>query len=121
LAATHPPHAFPTSRDRTPSRRGRQPLRPNAVSVWVKGLKVGYLSRDDARRYRPGLLALQTKYGKPIALAGAIVGGGIRADGLGRLGLFLDHDPADFGLRAPTTPTVGVSVVERAERGGGHR
>jgi hypothetical protein len=28
----------------------------NAVSVWVQGLKVGYLSRDDARRYRPGLL-----------------------------------------------------------------
>jgi hypothetical protein len=60
------------------------PYDPNAVSVWVQGLKAGYLSRDYARRYRPGLLALQTKYGKPIALAGAIVGGGIRADGLDR-------------------------------------
>jgi hypothetical protein len=76
----------------------------NAVSVWVRGRKVGYLSRDDARRYRPGLLALENKYGKPIALAGAIVGGGIRADGPGRLGLFLDHDPADFGLRPPPAP-----------------
>jgi hypothetical protein len=80
------------------------PYDPNAVSVWVQGLKVGYLSRDDARRYRPGLLALESKYGKPIALAGAIVGGGIRADGPGRLGLFLNHDPADFGLRSPAPP-----------------
>jgi HIRAN domain len=80
------------------------PYDPNAVSVWVWGRKVGYLSRDDARRYRPGLLALEDRYGKPIALAGAIVGGGIRADGPGRLGLFLDHDPADFGLRAPAPP-----------------
>jgi hypothetical protein len=80
------------------------PHDPNAISVWVQARKVGYLARGDARRYRPGLLALQAKYGKPIALAGAIVGGGIRADGPGRLGLFLDHDPADFGLRAPPPP-----------------
>ncbi len=80
------------------------PYDPNAVSVWVRGLKVGYLSRDDARRYRPGLLALERRYGKPIALAGAIVGGGIRPDGPGRLGLFLDHNPADFGLRPPALP-----------------
>src|SRR6266508_2640050 len=79
------------------------PYDANAVSVWVQGLKVGYLSRDDARRYRPGLLALENRHGTPIALAGAIVGGGMRADGPGRLGVFLDHDPADFGLR-PTSP-----------------
>lgn len=30
-----------------------------AVSVWVQGLKVGYLSRGDAERYRPGLHALE--------------------------------------------------------------
>jgi hypothetical protein len=54
------------------------PYDANAVSVWVRGLKVGYLSRDDARRYRPGLLALEQKHGMPIALAGAIVGGGMR-------------------------------------------
>ncbi len=29
------------------------PYDSNAVSLWVSGLKVGYLSRDDARRYRP--------------------------------------------------------------------
>jgi hypothetical protein len=80
------------------------PYDANAVSVWVQGLRVGYLSRYDARRYRPGLLALEQQHGKPIALAGAIVGGGMRADGPGRLGVFLDHDPADFGLRPMSPP-----------------
>jgi DNA-directed RNA polymerase subunit RPC12/RpoP len=87
------------------------PYDANAVSVWVQGLKVGYLSRDDARRYRPGLLALERKHGKPIALAGAIVGGGIRADGPGRLGVFLDHDPADFGLRPMSPPPPSGSAM----------
>jgi hypothetical protein len=75
------------------------PYDANAVAVWIEGLKVGYLSREDARRYRPGLQALEQKHGKPIALAGVIAGGGMRADGPGRLGVFLEHDPADFGLR----------------------
>ena len=35
-----------------------------------------------------------------VALSGVIAGGGMRADGPGRLGVFLDYDPADFGLRA---------------------
>ncbi len=70
----------------------------NAVAVWVQGLKVGHLSRANARRYRPGLLSLQRRYGQPVALNGAIAGGGIREDGPGRLGVFLRHDPADFGL-----------------------
>ena len=38
------------------------------------------------------------RYGQPVALNGVIVGGGIREDGPGRLGVFLRHDPADFGL-----------------------
>ncbi len=54
------------------------PYDANAVSVWVQGLKVGYFSRDDALRYRPGLLALEQEHRKPIALAGVIVGGGMR-------------------------------------------
>ncbi len=57
------------------------PYDANAVAVWIGGLKVGYLSRADAQRYQPGLLALQRKHGKPIALAGVIVGGGMRPDG----------------------------------------
>jgi len=80
------------------------PYDANAVAVWVNGLKVGYLSRDDARRYRPGVLALQRQHGMPIALRGVIVGGGMRADGPGRLGIFLRHDPADFGLQPAPVP-----------------
>lgn len=74
------------------------PYDANAVAIWIKGLKVGHLSRADARRYRPGLLRLQEFHGQPIALEGVIVGGGIREDGPGRLGVFLRHDPEDFGL-----------------------
>jgi hypothetical protein len=70
----------------------------NAVAVWVQRLKVGHLSRANARRYRPGLLSLQRRYGRPVALNGVIAGGGIREDGPGRLGVFLCHDPTDFGL-----------------------
>jgi len=70
----------------------------NAVAVWVQGLKVGSLSHANARRYRPGLLNLQRRHGQPVALNGVIVGGGIREDGPGQLGVFLHHDPTDFGL-----------------------
>lgn len=69
--------------------------------MWIDGLKVGHLSRDDARRYRPGLLALYEAHSKPVALSGVIVGGGMREDGPGRLGVFLRYDPADFGLSRP--------------------
>jgi hypothetical protein len=34
-----------------------------AVAVWTQDLKVGYLSREDAQRYQPGLLALQQQHG----------------------------------------------------------
>ena len=75
------------------------PYDANAVAVWIDGLKVGYLSRENAQRYRPGLLAQQEARGMPIALAGVIAGGGIRSAGPGMLGVFLNHDPEDFGLR----------------------
>jgi hypothetical protein len=54
------------------------------------GPEGGYLSREDARRYRPGLQALEQQHGKPTALAGVIAGGGMRPDGPGRLGVFLE-------------------------------
>jgi hypothetical protein len=67
--------------------------------VRVNGLLVGYLSRDDAALYRPGLLKLTEKStNNLVALHAVVVGGGERPDGLGRLGVFIDHDPADFGL-----------------------
>jgi hypothetical protein len=75
------------------------PYDPDAVSVWIEGLKVGYLCRQDAKRYRPGLLSLQRSSGQPIAMPGVITGGGLREDGPGRLGVFLRHDKTDFGIQ----------------------
>ncbi|MEA2677011.1 MAG: hypothetical protein QOJ81_1152 [Chloroflexota bacterium] len=63
----------------------------NAVSVWLSGLMIGYLAREDAAELRPGLLILQTRHGRPVALTGVIAGGVGRS-----LGVFLDFDPADF-------------------------
>jgi tetratricopeptide (TPR) repeat protein len=80
------------------------PYDANAISVWLDGQKVGHLSREDAAAYRPGLLALQAREGKSIALFGVIVGGGIREDGAGYLGVWMSHDPADFGLAAIVPP-----------------
>jgi hypothetical protein len=75
------------------------PYDPNAIKVLVQGDLVGYLSREDAAAYRPGLLRLmETSATGRVALDAAIVGGGPRSDGIGFLGVFLDHDPADFGL-----------------------
>jgi HIRAN domain len=68
----------------------------NAVMVLVEGCLVGYLSREDAGTYLPGLERLRAAHQSPIALRGQIVGGGPREDGLGMLGVFLDHNPADF-------------------------
>jgi len=81
------------------------PYDPNAVSIWIDGLRVGHLSRADAARYRPGLLALESSYGRPIALGGVVAGGGIRADGPGLLGVFLRHDPKDFGVSSREEPS----------------
>jgi hypothetical protein len=68
---------------------------------------VGHLSREDAAIYLPGLRELMASHASPIALAGQIVGGGQREDGPGMLGVFLDHDPADFGLRSRQTGHIG--------------
>lgn len=72
----------------------------NAIEVRIDGTLVGYLSRDDAAHYRPGLLrAMQENGSQFVALHGVVCGGGPREDArIGFLGVFLDHDPADFGL-----------------------
>jgi hypothetical protein len=72
------------------------PVDSNAVMVIIDGEQVGHLSRDDAAAYLPGLRQLLA--GGAVELLGVIVGGGRRPDGLGRLGVFLDHDPQDFHL-----------------------
>lgn len=71
----------------------------NAIEVRIDGERVGFLSREDAARYHRGLLELMDgSASRLVALHGVIVGGGMRDDGHGRLGVFLDHDPVDFGL-----------------------
>lgn len=70
------------------------PYDENAITVWVNGLHVGYLSRADAMVYRAGVISLMKS--APVAVAGEIVGGG--RGGPPMLGVFLHHDPADFGI-----------------------
>lgn len=80
------------------------PHDPNAISVQIDGHLVGYLAREDAAAYRPGVLALMEKEGGSyIALEGVVIGGG---HGTGSLGVFLDHDPEDFGLSKAGPPPV---------------
>lgn len=76
------------------------PHDPNAIEVRIDGTLVGYLSRQDAAHYRPGVLrVMKENRGQFVALHGVICGGGPREDArIGFLGVFLDHDPADFGL-----------------------
>jgi rubrerythrin len=72
----------------------------NAIAVLIGGQVVGYLSRQDAALYKPGIERLTAARGR-VELHGWICGGGQRPDGFGQLGVFLDHDPADFGVREP--------------------
>ena len=50
----------------------------------------------------------------PIALAGVIAGGGIRPGRAGMLGVFLRHDPEDFGLRRRPLPPPSGSRMRTA-------
>lgn len=72
------------------------PYDSNAVSVWVAGVKVGHLSRSDAELYQMSVARLMRQEGKPIAVAGSIHGG---EPGKPSFGVFLRHDPEDFGVR----------------------
>jgi hypothetical protein len=72
---------------------------PNAISVWIDDQLVGYLPRETASRYRPGLQILEMR-GGTVGLRGVIVGGGSYSDGPRTLGVWLWHDPADFGVES---------------------
>ncbi len=73
----------------------------NSIMVHIDGQLVGYLSRENAVVYGPGLAAImRANPGTLVALEGVVVGGGQREDRLGYLGVFLDHDPTDFGLQS---------------------
>ena len=72
----------------------------NAVQVLIRGGCIGHLSRDDAAAYVGGVQRLRAEHGVSIGLRGVIVGGGQREGRLGMLGVFLEHEPADFGVSA---------------------
>ncbi len=74
------------------------PYDVNAIAVQIDGQVVGYLPRATAQEYLPGLKRAMTLHGGYIALRGVIVGGGYYDDGPGRLGVWLEHDPAHFGV-----------------------
>ncbi len=85
---------------------------PNAIAVYVSGLKVGHLGSVDAQRLIAGLNDQIAKNpGKFIALNGVVAGGGMRDDGLGRLGVFLRYDPTDFGIKVVGGSRLGDPVM----------
>lgn len=98
----------------------QNPHDANAISVQIDGRVVGYFAREMAVAYGPGLRALMEQTGGYIALEAVIVGGGIRADGPGKLGVWLKHDPADFGVASRPTTTRPAGAPVR-EPGGGTR
>lgn len=82
----------------------------NAVGVWVGGHKVGHLAREDAPRYQQAVVRLMRDRGNPVALRGRILGGERDRPSLG---IWLLHDPADFGMppsrsQPPKASTGGV-------------
>jgi hypothetical protein len=95
----------------------QNPHDANAIAVQIDGHLVGYFAREDAFLYGPGLHALMSRCGGYVALRGVIVGGGYYPDGPGRLGVWLDHDPTDFGLEATGSRWSGPAA--RAVQSGG--
>jgi hypothetical protein len=89
---------------------------PNAVEVHIQGHHVGYLSRHNASMYRPGIVALaESCPSGRVGLVGEICGGGERVDGIGMLGVFLEHDPTVFGVsarRASDMPSFRTGLSE---------
>jgi hypothetical protein len=63
------------------------PHDPNAVAIKIAGEPVGYLSRDDARRWQPVLLPL-AEHGH-VARAEAMIAGRGAGSGTENLGVFL--------------------------------
>lgn len=83
------------------------PYDANAIQVLIDGGLVGHLSREDALAHLPGLLALVDVHGCAVALSGVVVGGAWHGDRRGMLGVFLDHEPADFGLGRRQATAIG--------------
>ncbi|HEY3560641.1 MAG TPA: HIRAN domain-containing protein [Kribbella sp.] len=87
---------------------------PNAVAVAIEGHRVGYLDRSTAAAYVSGLNELMRLHEAHIGLWGVIVGGGYYEDGPGRLGVWLEHEPSEFGVAKPMTGPHGRPVFGSA-------
>lgn len=94
------------------------PYDPNAISVHIDGHIIGYLPRAIAAQYIAGLHQLMEESGSYVALNGVIVGGGQYADGQGKLGVWLDHDPADFGVERSSARPRGSAASTGSMRTG---
>ncbi len=95
----------------------QNPHDPNAIAVQIDGHVVGYFCREDAALYGQGLQNLMARCAGYVALRGVVVGGGYYPDGPGRLGVWLDHDPTDFGLE-PTRGSRWSGPAGRAVQSG---
>lgn len=86
------------------------PYDADAVYVSVRGAKVGYLSRDNAAKFRPGLLRLMDEHGAAIAVRATIVGGRDHEDGRpGMLGVWVALNSEVFGVPLPPPrPSAGT-------------
>jgi hypothetical protein len=73
----------------------------NAIAVRIDGRIAGYLPRDVAARYRNGLHVAMSRCGGHVALRGTIVGGPEL------LTVWLEHDPAHFGVVPDLAPGAG--------------
>ena len=68
--------------------------RPEAVSVWISGYRVGYLEPEAAVLLREGIIDIVRTTGRAVAVSGIVASGGADADGQhGQMGLWLQHDP----------------------------
>lgn len=116
----------------------REPDNPydrNAVGVFVDGLEVGYLGRDDAIRYAPLLDSLACSRGAVAVCRAKIVGGWSRPGDRGHFGVKLalaeaeTLSPSDDyrvmseqAVRGVPEPTVvSWEMVARPDRIFGHR
>jgi hypothetical protein len=91
------------------------PYDANAISAQIDGEMVGYLPRAMAQQYLPGLKSVVSSRHAHVGLRGVIAGGGYRENGPGLLGVFLDHDPADFGVQPTLPPHPGPPRYSSAE------
>ena len=92
------------------------PYDSNAINVQIDGSIVGYLSRSDAVDYGPGLRSLMSSTEKYVALEGVLVSGNGEM-----IGVFLDHDPADFGVIRTRSSSAGIPPAWGGEMRTGFR